>query len=89
MVEFYVVMILSRSLTSSHRVQHTRPETLAAKVSFYHPNVDESFAKMEAISNHHPRVQGMLRAYLPSTHVDVDAVLRLPSDYALPIWHPK
>ena len=57
-------------------------------VTFYHPDVDESYANNRTVSGTHPDVHGLLEAGLPPSHPFIMPMLRHPALWPLPAWHP-
>jgi hypothetical protein len=56
--------------------------------TYYHPDVDDAYAKDEGISEKHPSIQNKYARYIPSSHPDIDQVLADPAGNPLPDWHP-
>ena len=71
-------------------VLQAMPEpTLRRNVSFYHPDVDAEYAAGNSVSATHPSIHVFLAPELPTTHPDVDVLLRFPRQNPLPDWHPN
>lgn len=65
------------------------PAGLPIAVWSGHPDADRAYARGEAISASHPSVAAMLPAgAIPDSHPDVDMMLRDPTRYPMPSWHP-
>ena len=54
-----------------------------------HPNPEESYRAGTAIPKTHPSVHALLKAFIPTTHPNIDENLQDPKKYPLPGWHPQ
>lgn len=66
-----------------------RPIDLEERISFFHPDVVESYQAGIAISDTHPSVHDMFAAKMPPSHPNLDELLKDPKSHPLPWWHPK
>ena len=64
------------------------PVGMTTSVYSSHPDVDIQYAAGVAVPEWHPNVSFPTGA-LPSTHPNVNAMLRDPANNPLPAWHPS
>jgi hypothetical protein len=60
---------------------------MTTKVYSTHPNVDTQYKTGISVPASHPPVTFPAGA-LPSSHPNIDMLLRSPAKYPLPAWHP-
>lgn len=57
-------------------------------ISYDHPDVGAAYNRNEAVPTNHPSVHNLVRGHLPPNHPGIDAMMKNPSAYPIPAWHP-
>jgi len=73
----------------SRYVSRRQAVVFTIEVSNFHPNVDDSLAALEPMSDRHPSVHSLMTSVLSASHPNVDDILRNPISNTLPSWHPR
>ena len=65
------------------------PPSIPVQAIEWHPDVQSSYNAGKKMPDGHPIVMDLLSLSLPPDHPDVDVMLKDPSQYPLPDWHPN